>query len=217
MTDAAPAARRGPPHRIRPAPPRSAVRRYKGGVRLTADIDVPPFSVTDLDGEAATPQDYAGRRLWLILSRFAACPFCSLRLHRVIERYEAIEAAGVDVLVVFPSREKRVRQFAKKYAPRFRLAADPEQTVFEQFGSETSWGGELRSAINVPKVLAALVKTKMNPMAIDDKVHRMPSEYLVEPDGRLGKVHYGESLDDGFSIEEVLEWSGAAPDVVAPA
>ena len=185
-------------------------------MRLTANIEIPRFSVTDLEGEAVTPQHYAGRRLWLILSRYAACPFCSLRLHRIAARSDLIASAVVEVLVIFPSKEKRVRQFVKKYEPPFRVAADPEQAVFEQFGSETSWGGELRSAIRIPTVLTALVKSKMNPLAIEDKVNRMPSDYLVEPDGTLGKVHYGEELDDGFSVEEVLEWAGVAPDVSEP-
>jgi peroxiredoxin len=179
-------------------------------VRLEAGIPVPQFEAEDIDGKAVSPADYAGRRWWLILSRFAACPFCSLRLQRLIDRYGPIETAPVDVIVIFPSAKKRVRQYVKKYAPLFRVVSDEEQTIFKQFGSETSWAGELKSAVNIPKVLQALVKMKMNPLAIDDAVNRMPCEYLIEPDGMIGQVHYGESLDDGFKIETVLEWAGVS-------
>lgn len=176
-------------------------------MRLQAGIEVPPFSIADIDGKDLTPAEYRGRRLWLILSRFAACPFCSLRLHRLIDREKSIREVGVEVVVIFPSAERRVRQFTNKYEPWFRIVADPDQTVFELFGSETSWAGELRTGINVPKVLRALVQTKMNPLGIDDAVHRMPSEYLIEPDGTIGVVHYGEELDDGFAVESVLAWA----------
>jgi thioredoxin-dependent peroxiredoxin len=186
-------------------------------MRLKATLPVPDFSVTDLEGEVVNPATYAGRRLWLILTRFAACPFCALRLRTGMDRFDSITAAGVDVLVVFPSAERRVQQFARKYSPPFRLVADPDQKVFEAFGSETSWAGELRTAINVPKVFGALVKTRMNPLAVDDAIHRMPSEYLVEPDGTIGAVHYGESMDDGFAIEDVLAWAdGTMPESEPP-
>lgn len=176
-------------------------------MRLESGIPVPQFSATDIAGEKVAPSDYAGRRLWLILSRFAACPFCSIRLHRLIDRHEVIAQAGVEILVVFPSPVRRVEQFARKYAPPFRMVADPEQEIFQLFGSETSWAGELRTAVNIPRVLEALVQTKMNPLLIDDAVHRMPSEYLIEPDGTIGEVHYGEELDDGFGVEAVLDWA----------
>ena len=161
----------------------------------------------DLDGKPVSPESYRGRLLWLILSRYAACPFCSLRLKRVIERYDSIEAAGLDVLVVFPSKEKRVRQFVEKTDAPFRIVADPEQRIFAQFGSETSWAGEIRSAVNIPKVLSALVKMKMNPLAIDDKVNRMPSEYLIGRDGVIGRVHYGAELDDGLAVDLAVKWA----------
>jgi peroxiredoxin len=176
-------------------------------VRLETGIVVPSFRVVDLAGEEVSPRTYEGKRWWLILSRFAACPFCSLRLHRLLEREKSLADAGVEVVVVFPSSERRARQFVKKYDPWFRIVADPDQVVFELFGSETSWAGEVRTAINVPKVLRALVQTKMNPLGVDDAVHRMPSEYLIEMDGTIGQVHYGEELDDGFAVETVLEWA----------
>ncbi len=178
-------------------------------VRLETGVAVPEFELTDIEGAPAGSATFAGKKLWLILGRFAACPFCSLRLEEVAERHSLVAERGVEVLVIFPSSEKRAKQYVRKYAPPFRVAADPEQEVFQKFGSETSWAGELRSAIDLPKMMKALVRTKMNPFAFDDAVHRMPSEYLVDPDGMVARVHYGQELDDGFPIPEVLDWASA--------
>ncbi len=175
-------------------------------MRLEAGIKLPDFSVTDLDGETVSPGALAGRRSWLILTRFAACPFCSLRLHEIIERQHLLDGLPVETVVFFPSKEKRVRRFMEKYDAKFRAVADERQQVFQTFGSETSWAGELRTAINIPKVLRALARTKMNPLAIDDVPHRMPSDYLVEPDGTIARVHYGEELDDGIEVPDVVRW-----------
>jgi peroxiredoxin len=175
-------------------------------MRVQAGVSLPEFAVQDLEGETASPQSYFGRRLWLILARFAACPFCALRLHRLIESYSELRTAGVDVLVVFPSTRRRVRQFANKYAPLFRLVADPEQRLFELFGSETSWSGELRSVAKLGVMTSAIAKFGLNPLAVDDSLARMPSEFLVAPSGVIDEVHYGRFADDGFSIDHVISW-----------
>jgi peroxiredoxin len=118
-----------------------------------------------------------------------------------------VEKVGVEVLVIFPSSEKRVKQYVRKYSPPFRVAADPDQVVFQKFGSETSWAGDLRTAINLPKMMKAFARAKMNPLGVDDAPHRMPSEYLIDPDGEVAHVHYGQELDDGFPIREVMSWA----------
>ncbi len=176
-------------------------------MRLETGLPIPDFELMDIEGAPAGSASFEGHKLWLILGRFAACPFCSLRLQDVAERHSLVAELGVEVLVIFPSSEKRAKQYVRKYQPPFRVAADPEQEVFEKFGSETSWAGELRTAVNLPKMMKALAQAKMNPLGIDDMPHRMPSEYLIDPDGLVARVHYGREFDDGFPIQEVLEWA----------
>jgi len=176
-------------------------------MRLERGVEAPPFELVDLDGVPAGKAEFAGQKLWLILARFVACPFCSLRLQQVAERHSVLDGLGVRVLVVFPSAEKRVRRYVKKYDPPFRVVADPQQKIFLAFGSETSWAGELRTAMKIPKVMKALVQTKMNPLAIDAAPHQMPSEYLIDPDGTIAHAFYGEELDDGFPLAEVIDWA----------
>jgi peroxiredoxin len=175
-------------------------------VRLDAGIRAPEISLVDVEGEPVTFESYRGKRLWFILARFVACPFCSLRLQEIAERGDTIERAGVSVLVVFPSAEKRVRRYVEKYKPFFRVVADPDMGTFEAFGTETSWKGELRTAANIPKVFRALANARQSPLAIDAPVHQMPSEYLIDEQGLIARVCYGEELDDGFTIKDVVEW-----------
>lgn len=181
-------------------------------MRLQSGTKVPHFEIHGLDGAQFNREFFAGKKLWIILGRFVACPFCSLRLQEVIARWPTIEKTGIEVLVVFPSKPKRVQRFVDKYQPKFHVAADPEKTIFHQFGSETSWVGELKTVANVPKVFRAIASTKMNPFAVDDAPHRMPSEYLISEDGTLHEAYYGGELDDGFKIQHVATWAGASSD-----
>lgn len=167
---------------------------------------VPPLVGDDVTGAPVSLSDF-GERLWLILSRFAACPFCSLRLDRISKRYPELTSVGVNVLVVFPSSRNQLERYVRAYEPPFRVMADPDEEIFARFFVQTSWAGEARSAFNVPRVAQALRAAKMNPLAIDAKIHQMPADFLIRAGVRIDRTCYGKELDDGFSVDDVLEWA----------
>jgi peroxiredoxin len=167
---------------------------------------VPPLAGNDVTGKPVVLSEL-GEQVWLILSRFAACPFCSLRLDKISKRYTELSSLGVNVLVVFPSAVEQMKRYVKAYDPPFRVMADPDEEIFERFFVQTSWAGEARSAFNLPRVAEALRATKMSPLPIDAKVHQMPADFLIRGGVRIDNARYGRQLDDGFSVDEVLEWA----------
>ncbi len=170
-------------------------------MRLQAGAEAPPIPMTDLSGE---PIDVASERpLWLGLFRYAACPFCSMRVHELISRQAEIEASGVDLVVVFPSPPKRIAKYVQRFNPSFRLASDPEESVFRAFGAEASWMAEVRMLGRVPTVMKALTKFPNNPLVTSGTFNRLPSEYLIR-DGVVLDAFYGRALDDGPDIDMML-------------
>jgi thioredoxin-dependent peroxiredoxin len=170
----------------------------------------PAFEVHATGGTTVSLSTYAGKRLWLILSRYAACPFCSLRLDRIARAHDDVSAAGIDLLVIFPSPLERVEKYAEKFQPKFTVAADPEGATFEAYGAGTSWAGELKSAFNLPKLAGAIGSAKLFPLPIDGAIHQMPAEFLIDSSGTIAEVHYGREMDDGFAVETVLAWARTA-------
>lgn len=145
----------------------------------------------------------------MVLSRYAACPFCSLRVDRLIRHHAEIAAAGIELAVLFPSPPERIETFISRYDPPFETIADPEETAYAALELKTSWAGELKTAVNVPKVVKALLHAPNNPFAIDGPIHRMPAEFLVR-NGTIEVAHYGSSLDDGIPVEVALSWAKPA-------
>jgi peroxiredoxin len=178
-------------------------------MRLEAGTKAPSFSTSDAGGTPIGLDSFAGQKLWLILSRFAACPFCSLRLDRIARNHSELELLGVAVLVVFPSPPERIAKYAATYKPPFRVAADPGHAIFEKYGVGNSWAGEMKTAVQLGKVMKALAAAKQNPLAMDAAVHQMPADFLVRPGGTIDRVRYGRELDDGFSVQEVVEWASS--------
>jgi thioredoxin-dependent peroxiredoxin len=179
-------------------------------MRLQPPMPAPQFEVEGADGSTIALEQLLGRPVWLVLSRYAACPFCSLRVDRLIRAYPEVAATGLELLVVFPSPLDRIERYVMRYAPPFRVAADPEERVYAAYANETSWAGTFRTAMRIPSVVKALVHAPNSPLAVDGPMHRMPAEFLIDREGQLVRAHYGVDFDDGFSIPEVVEWAKCA-------
>lgn len=169
--------------------------------RFHAGDPCPDFNVTDLEGRPVSSSTETP--VFLGLYRFAACPFCSMRVHQLISRQQEIQDAGLDLVVVFPSSEKRIHKYVSRYKPSFRLVSDPEESLYALFHAETSWKGELRTALNLPKVARALFRHPNSPLAADGPVHRMPSEFLIA-NKTIQLAFYGRALDDGVDLDTLL-------------
>lgn len=154
------------------------------------------------------PEDAYSGRWWLILSRYAACPFCSLRIDRIGRRVSELTAAGVKLLVVFPSPPERVEKYYPPASTPFDVVSDTSETLYDLLGSKTSVLGTLRTAVDIPVVLRAELSYLRNPLAIDGPFTRLPADYLVR-DGTIERSRVGRRLDDGLEMEDVLRWAKA--------
>lgn len=177
---------------------------------LTVGSAVPDVTAVAYDGHVVRISEFANRKLWLCLFRYAACPFCSVRLHRLIAEQERIARAGIVLVAAFPSPKERVAKYITKFNPSFQLICDPEQQLYSAFGVGASWTGLAKSAAMVHKVAHALALAPNNPSAVDGPIHRMPAEFLIDVGGLVALAHYGTSADDGIDIEKAIAWGNGS-------
>ena len=85
---------------------------------LTVGSAVPDVTAAAYDGQVVRISEFANRKLWLCLFRYAACPFCSVRLHRLIAEQERIARAGIVLVAAFPSPKERVAKYITKFITR---------------------------------------------------------------------------------------------------
>jgi peroxiredoxin len=188
-------------------PPSTAM--VKG--RLQPGDDAPLFTGTHLDGRPVSLADFRGAPLWLALFRYAACPFCSYRVHRLVREYSRVLGAGLKILAAFPSPQKRLEKYVQRYKPEFDIIADPQEEIYQLYHAETSWTGELLAAVNLPNVVRVMVHAPNNPFAVDGPIHRMPSEFLLDRDLKIAVAHYGRTPDDGIEVDAAIAWASELP------
>src|SRR5690349_7169439 len=85
--------------------------RTRHASRIAAGQPAKGFQVDDIRGQPVRLADYAGRHVLLSFFRFASCPYCNLRVHRMIARYAAYHAQGLDMIAVFESPRDTLHRY----------------------------------------------------------------------------------------------------------
>jgi peroxiredoxin len=188
--------------------------RHTSDVVLRPGHIVPPRALVTVAGEPIEIPDRV-HRVHLQLRRFAGCPVCNLHLRSMVRQSAAIEAAGVREVVVFHSNAEDLRRYEGSLP--FAIIADPDKRLYRELGVESSpralldpraWPGIVRA------VLAStwgLVKgLPLPPLRPPGGRYGLPADFLIDTDGRVLAVKYGEHADDQWSVEELLTLAAAA-------
>ena len=163
---------------------------------------ITPRTLTNLDGESVPIPDPA-HRLHLQFRRHAGCPVCNTHLRSVTARLDEIKGAGIREVVFFHSAADVIRDHQQELP--YDVIADPERKVYGDFGVEKSW-----RAILSPKILASAgagfvqQRGKGTLGTLTESHLGMPADFLIDTDGTVLAVKYGEHAADQWSVDELL-------------
>jgi peroxiredoxin len=170
----------------------------------------PQLKLTGISEESITLPDPSSRLTHVQFRRFAGCPICNLHLRSITERLDEISAAGVREVVVFHSTPAELRKYEDGLP--FPVVGDPEKELYRRFGVEASakailkpgawralpagWWHAARTAITKRRALLPANPTNGN--------LGLPADILIDADGRVAAVKYGEHAYDQWSVDELL-------------
>ena len=134
----------------------------------------PTFTLPSQDGSEIALDSFRGK--WVVLYFYPKdmTPGCTIEAHnfqRDLAKYEAVNAVIVGVSVDTPDSHK---QFCTKEGLSFRLLADPQHKVVDQYGSLGHFGTMTIANRNTflidPNGKIVKVWTKVNPQGHSDEV-----------------------------------------------
>ena len=134
----------------------------------------PTFTLPSQDGNQVSLDSFRGK--WVVLYFYPKdmTQGCTIEAHnfqRDQAKYDALNAAIVGVSVDTPDSHK---QFCTKEGLTFKLLADPEHKVVDQYGSLGNYNGNtiaLRNTFLIdPKGKIVKVWTKVNPQVHSEEV-----------------------------------------------
>jgi peroxiredoxin len=176
--------------------------------RLVPGTPVPLVDLVTVTG-APVPAPAPGQVVHLQFRRFAGCPVCNLHLRSFARRHDELVAAGVREVAIFHSTGGELLRHAGDLP--FALVADPDKALYRRFAVEASPRALLDPRAWLP-ILRAIahglgVVVRGGPLApLRPAGGRLglPADFLVGDDGRLIAAHYGQHVDDHWSVDQVL-------------
>ena len=176
----------------------------KSAGKLMPGSAAPVFTVLDMGGSQIDLRNYLGRHVLLSFYRYASCPLCNLRVHDLARKQLDWHARGLDMLAVFQSpADKMMRYVGNQHAP-FPLIPDPDEQLYLLYGVGHSWGGFLKAwATRLPEIGRSVVGKGFLPGSVENGIHRIPADFIIDPLGRIGVAYYGRDIGDHLPVERI--------------
>lgn len=168
-------------------------------MRLKVGQAAPDFKVRDIYDELHSLNRYRGQKLLLSFYRYASCPLCNQRVHRLSKRVTKWREMGLAILAVFESPEERIRQYVGRQEPPFPLIPDPERALYNQYGVESSW---FKYVLAAGPFLGSLLRG-FRPGKTDGKKALVPADFLIDPAGIIQTAFYGRHIGDHVPVETI--------------
>lgn len=176
-------------------------------MRLSVGGTISNIQLPAADGTDFRLDDIAGKRFLLSFFRFAACPFCNLRVHELATRFEEF-GGNFTVVAIFDSSPENLRRHARRHHAPFPILADEQNIYYRRFGVERSLAGTLKgAAVHLPSVLNALFAKGYWPTSFGGALTTMPANFLVDETGIIRVAHYGRDEGDHLPFEQVKSFA----------
>ncbi|QSE96760.1 thioredoxin-dependent thiol peroxidase [Fulvivirga lutea] len=104
-------------------------------MELKAGDKAPDFEVNDQNGNAVKLSDFKGKKVVLYFYPKDNTPGCTAESCNLRDNYQALQAAGYEVLGVSTDSEKSHQKFIEKQNLPFTLLADTEKQIHEKYGT----------------------------------------------------------------------------------
>lgn len=171
------------------------------GKRIPGDR-ITPITLPAIDGSQFSLDSMEGKRYMLSFFRFAACPFCNLRMHELISHYRQL-GEDFSIVAIFHSPLDNLQHFASGHHALFPVLADEHARYYADYAIERSVLGVLKGMVTrMPTLIKAMGKGYL-PTRIKGDMTIMPADFLVDERGIIRTAWYGQDEGDHLSFEKV--------------
>lgn len=175
-------------------------------MRLALGQMAPPFETHDLSGRSVALQNYRGAYVLLSFYRFAVCPVCNVRMHRLAQQAEAFRQRGVYFIACIESTLENTHFYLDRVNYPFPLVPDPKGELYRSYGVGSSVVGVAKGMLIRQRDYQEAARLNLggwDMRRFDGKFGRMPADFLIGPDGRIRLAYYGHDHGDFLSIDDL--------------
>ena len=175
-------------------------------MRLKAGIQARSLKLPAIDGSIFDSEGIKGKPFMLSFFRFASCPFCNLRIHELVRRFDEF-GSNFTIVAVFDSPLDNLRHHAERHNAPFPIVADEDNTYYREYGIEHSISGVLKGMLlRIPTLLKGMCKGYI-PTRVKGSMTTMPSDFLIDREGVIQVAYYGMDEGDHLPFDTVKRFS----------
>lgn len=174
-------------------------------MRQQAGTPAPEFEVTDIFGEEFSLRDFKGQKVLLSFYRYAACPFCNLRFHKINKKYLDFKKEGLAIISVFHSPSDSIIKNIQKHKPSFPIVPDPGLKLYELYGLRTSIWRFIKMLFRI-RDLWQSIRLGLFKISPEGPLSMVPADFLIDEQGYIHKAYYGKDSGDHIPFHEIKKW-----------
>ena len=161
-----------------------------------------PITLPSIDGSTFDLSTLQGKRYMLSFFRFASCPFCNLRVHELVTRFNEL-GDDFTIVAIFDSPLDNLQEHAEGHQAPFPILADESNRYYREYGIEHSLAGVLKGMfLRMPTLIKGMAKGYL-PTTIKGSMTTMPADFLVDEEGSIQFAHYGRDEGDHLPFAQV--------------
>jgi peroxiredoxin len=167
-----------------------------------------------MTGRLIRLSDYRNDKVLLCFFRYAGCPWCNLAVHRLALEMPHFEKLGLKVIAFLQSDADHIQRYIYDRhipPPPFPIIPDPKRRIYSRYGVGTSLAAGIRSVPKLPDWLRATIDKSFRHGVVDGNLGLVPAQFLIGPDLKVYKAHYGRDYFDDISMVELLEFAQFGP------
>ncbi len=181
--------------------------------RLKTSIQAPVFVLKDIYGRMIDLAAYQDKKVFIGFFRHAGCPFCNIRVHKLLKVNEELNSKGLQMIFFFESSEKVLLKsiFHQEVSP-IPLISDPEKKWYDAYGLEKSTYKSTMSHISSfvqTAFQARSIGVPLHAMAEKESFSTMPAEFLIDKGLIIKEVYYSDRLNDRLDVRKIRDFAEA--------
>ena len=175
-------------------------------MRKESGEKVPRVTLSALNRLTFDTESLNGKPFMLSFFRFASCPFCNLRVHELVQRFNEF-GDHFTIVAVFDSPLDNLIRHTKGHNAPFTILADESNQYYREYGIEHSVSGMFKGMIlRMPKLVKGMFKGYL-PIIIKGSLTTMPADFLIDQFGIIQEAYYGKDEGDHLPFEQVKAFS----------
>lgn len=170
---------------------------------LIKNQTAPAINSISISGQSINLSALKNKKVLIKFHRFSGCPIVQSQIHALINQQNQLNDAGYETIIFMHSSKEKIDPVYKE-VPGLHIIADRQKRFYRLYNAEFSWK-KLFSASSWRQTFSAILKGYF-PLfnRFQGGIIGVPADFLINEQGIITNLHYGNHFGDSWSVTEVL-------------